>query len=234
MSGSPRNTTSMNQTIRKLSLTAHVISSVGWLGAVAAFLALALAGLTSPDAPMARAACLAMDLVTWVVIVPLAFASLLTGLVVSLGTPWGLFRHYWVLTKLLITVFATFLLLAHTQPIGLVAAAAREGALSSAGVARLQLQLVGDAGVALLALLANVALSVFKPWGLTPYGLRKLREARPAAVPDLPSAVRTGQEPPSAAATGTPRWVYVIGGHAIGLALLFLIGHLAGHGPWSH
>ena len=83
--------------LRKLALTAHITSSVGWMGAVTAFLALAVA---SQDAQMARAAYLAMEVTAWWVIVPLAFASLLTGLVVSLGTPWGLFRHYWVLIKL--------------------------------------------------------------------------------------------------------------------------------------
>jgi hypothetical protein len=72
--------------LRKFALTAHVTSSVGWLGAVAGFLALAVAGLTSQNAQMARAAYLAMELITWFVIVPLGLASLLTGLVQSLGT----------------------------------------------------------------------------------------------------------------------------------------------------
>src|SRR5687767_14273305 len=101
----------MTPRLRKLVLTAHVSSSVGWLGAVAGFLALAVAGLTSHQAETVRAAYLATELITWFVIVPLAFASLLTGLVVSLGTEWGLFRHYWVLIKLLLTIFATGLLL---------------------------------------------------------------------------------------------------------------------------
>ena len=106
----------MTPRLRKFALTAHVTSSVGWLGSVGAFLALAVAGLTSQDAQMVRAAYLAMELTGWFVIVPLSFASLLTGLVQSLGTEWGLFRHYWVLTKFLITIIATFLLLLHMQP----------------------------------------------------------------------------------------------------------------------
>ena len=72
---------------RKFALTAHVTSSVGLLGAVAAFLALAIAGLTSHDARMVRAAYLAMNLTAEFVIVPLAFASLSIGIVQSLGTP---------------------------------------------------------------------------------------------------------------------------------------------------
>ena len=101
----------MTPRLRKFALTAHVVSSVGWLGAVAGFLALAAAGLTSQDAQMVRAAYLAMELIAWFVIVPLALASLLTGLVQSVGTTWGLFRHYWVLAKLLVTVLATIVLL---------------------------------------------------------------------------------------------------------------------------
>ena len=107
----------MTPRLRKFALTAHVTSSVGWLGAVAGFLALAVAGLTSQDAQMVRAADLAMELTGWFVIVPLSLASLLTGLVMSLGTRWGLFRHYWVLAKLLINVFATIVLLGHMQAV---------------------------------------------------------------------------------------------------------------------
>ena len=92
----------MSPGVRKFALTAHVTSSVGWLGAVAAFLALAVVGLTSQDAQTVRATYLVMEPAGWVVLVPLAFASLLTGLVQSLGTTWGLSRHYWVLFKLLI------------------------------------------------------------------------------------------------------------------------------------
>jgi ABC-type anion transport system duplicated permease subunit len=108
----------MTPRVRKLTLTTHVTSSVGWLGAVAAFLALAVAGLNSQHAQMVRAAYLAMHMTTWFVIVPLSFAALLTGLVQSLGTSWGLFRHYWVVAKLALTVLATITLLVHTQPIG--------------------------------------------------------------------------------------------------------------------
>jgi hypothetical protein len=79
---------------RKLMLTAHITFSMGWLGAVAVFLALAITGLTSHDAPLVRAAYLAMGLSGWLVIVPSSFAALLTGVLQALGTPWGLFKHY--------------------------------------------------------------------------------------------------------------------------------------------
>ncbi|MFE3559240.1 hypothetical protein ACFXKW_30930 [Streptomyces sp. NPDC059193] len=80
--------------LRKLTLTLHVTASVGWLGAVAAFLALAVAGLTSGASQTVRGAYLAMDVIGWYVIVPFSVASLLTGVVQSFGTVWGLLRHY--------------------------------------------------------------------------------------------------------------------------------------------
>ena len=173
----------MTPRLRKFALTAHVTSSVGWLGAVAAFLALAVAGLTSQDAQMVRAAYLAMELTAWFVIVPLSLASLLTGLVQSLGTKWGLFRHYWVLVKLLITILATIVLLMHMQPISLMAGAAAETTLSSADLREPRIQLVVAAGAALLVLLVATTLAVYKPRGMTPYGWRKQHEQRTVSQP---------------------------------------------------
>ncbi len=160
----------MTPGLRKGALTAHVTSSVGWLGAVAGFLALSVAGLTSQDAQLVRAAYLAMKLTAWFVIVPLCIASLLTGLVSSLGTTWGLFRHYWVVAKLLMTIPATILLLVHMQPISRMAEAAAQATLSSTDLGRLRMQLVVEAGAALLVLLVATALSVYKPQGRTRYG----------------------------------------------------------------
>src|SRR5213594_3201813 len=71
----------MTPSLRKFALTTHVTSSVGWLGAVGAFLALAIAGVGSQDAQILRAAYLAMHVTTWFVIVPLSLAALLTGIV---------------------------------------------------------------------------------------------------------------------------------------------------------
>ncbi len=85
----------MRPGVRKFALTAHVTSSVGWLGAVAGSMAIAVAAVTSGDPQIVRGAYLTLELTGWYVLVPFAFASLLTGLVQALGTTWGLFRHYW-------------------------------------------------------------------------------------------------------------------------------------------
>lgn len=169
--------------LRKLALTADVTTSVGWLGAVAGFLALAVAGLTSGDDQTVRAAYVAMDLIARCVIVPLGLASLLTGLVMSLGTRWGLLRHYWVVSKFMITVLALVILLVHLRPIDHVAGVARETTLSGEDLRELRVQLVADAGAALVALLAATALAVYKPRGMTRYGWRKEHERRPTSQP---------------------------------------------------
>jgi hypothetical protein len=78
--------------LRKAALTAHITASLGWLGAVAAFFALAIGGWSSSSPQTVRGAYLSMELVGWAVIVPLAGATLVTGVAQSLGTVWGLFR----------------------------------------------------------------------------------------------------------------------------------------------
>ncbi len=83
----------MGRRVRKLVLTTHITSSVGWLGAVVCFLALGVVGLTSEDAQTVRGVYLVMEPAAWWVLVPLAVMSLL---IQSLAGAWGLFKHYWV------------------------------------------------------------------------------------------------------------------------------------------
>lgn len=166
----------MGANLRKFALTAHVTSSVAWLGAVAAFLVLAVAGLTSEDLQLVRAAYLGMELIGWFIIVPLSFASLLTGLVQALGTTWGLFKHWWVVIKLVLTILATIVLLVHMQPIGHLADVVAAATLAGGELRGLRIQLIADAGAAVIVLLVTTTLSVYKPRGITPYGWRKQRD----------------------------------------------------------
>jgi hypothetical protein len=165
--------------LRKFALTAHVTSSVGWLGAVAAYLVLAIAALVSDSDPMVRAAYLAMELVIKFIILPLSLASLLTGLISSLGTTWGLFRHYWVVFKLILNIFANIILLLYMQSISYYAGVAAGTDLSDADLVVLRDPThVLHSGGALLILLVATVLGVYKPRGITPYGRRKQHEER--------------------------------------------------------
>jgi hypothetical protein len=165
-------------------LTSHIASSVGWLGAVAVFLALALVGLTSQDPRTVRATYLVMEPAAWLTLVPLAFASQLTGLIQSLGTTWGLFRHYWVLSKLLINVGAIVVLLMYTQTLNYLAGVAAESTWSSDDLTVLRTPSVALHSVlALLLLLVATVRAVYKPRGVTPYGRRKQHERGTVSQP---------------------------------------------------
>ena len=218
----------MTPGLRKFAHIMHITFSVGWLGAVVPYLALAIAGLNSHDAQMVRSAYLSMEWIGWFVIVPFSLAALLSGLIQSLGTQWGLLRHWWILVKLLLTIGATVILISHIQAVSHMSRIAAETILSSADFHALRIQLVVHAGGGLLVLLAATTLSVFKPWGMTPYGRRTV------SLLDRPSHPESDVGPDLGSANRTPRWVYVVGVHAIGLALLFVVMHLTGGGLRSH
>ena len=111
-----------------------------------------------------------MELIGWCVIVPLSLASLLTGLVQSLGTSWGLFRHYWIIGEIVDNGFASILLLVHMQVASRMANVVAGTTSGAADFHGMRIQLVADAVAAIVVLLVATALSVFKPQGLTPFG----------------------------------------------------------------
>lgn len=199
----------MSQPIRKLTLATHVTASVAWIGALAVFFAHALAGLLSEDEQIVRAMSLAMGISAWFVILPLALASLVTGLVQALGTAWGLVRHYWILFKLLLTAVATIVLLLKLGPISYLAEQAARATFSSTDLIGLRTSVVIHAGGGLLVLLTAATLALYKPQGMTAYG--------------------------SGSALRTPRWVKVFGMvMAILILTLGAMSILGGHGPGVH
>jgi hypothetical protein len=162
---------------RRVALTAHVVSSVGSLGAVAAFLALALAGLWSADVERARACYVAMEVAAKAAVLPLIVASLVTGIVSSLGSRWGLLQHYWVVVKLLLNVVVLIVLLVQIETINYMAGAAADSRLSESGLFGLRTSLVLHGAGGLLVLIVATVLGLYKPRGLTPYGARKATRA---------------------------------------------------------
>ena len=157
--------------LHKFALTAHITASVGWLGAIIGVLAIAIVGSTSDDPQTVRGAYLVMEQAAVFVLVPLAFASLLTGLVQSLGSSWGLFRHYWVLFKLVINVVATLVLLLYLQTLDHLADIASDPRSGLASIRSFSPVL--HASAAVLLLVVATTLAVYKPRGVTPYGRRK-------------------------------------------------------------
>lgn len=168
----------MTQTLRKLGLSLHVLLSVAWVGAIGAFLTLAVASF-SRDPAIARAAYLMMGVVGRGALLPLSVGALVSGIVQSLGTRWGLLRHYWVLVKLVLTSLAVAGLFVHqTTAIAEAARIAADAAtpvLASGRLKELGVQLFADSALALAALLAITLIAVFKPWGLVGHVTRRLR-----------------------------------------------------------
>lgn len=171
----------LSPAIRRGVLTVHLTASLGWLGSVAAYLVLAVAGLNSSDPMLVRGSYIAADLIMWWMIVPLSFGALITGIVVALATPWGLFRHYWVVATLVLNVLSIIPLLQHAQGTGRVARVAAIKALSATDLSGPRDELVTTAAAALGMLLVAMALNVYKPRGLTRWGWRKQRERRAAS-----------------------------------------------------
>jgi MFS family permease len=190
----------MSPGIRKFALAAHLTISVGWLGAVAAYIALDIITAASQDAQALRAAYLSMQSIAGNVIVPLALASLLTGLVMSLGTKWGLFRHYWVLISLVLTTIATLVLLAETQTIRHLAETAADPTTSNDELRALPSTLPHSIG-GTVVLLVVLVLNIYKPQGLTRYGWRKQLERRVEANLGTAAGGRDRSSAPADAST---------------------------------
>lgn len=194
----------MPNLVRKFAVTAHVTTSVGWMGAVACFLALAIAGFASQQPLEVQAAYLAMELICWTIIVPLSFLSPATGIAQALWTPWGLLKHYWVVVKLLVTLPCTAALLLHMLPTARLSVAAGQGQLLGDALRDLRIQLVADSAIAIAALLFTTVLTAYKPRGMV------------------------ADRGPKAA------WVVWLRRIAVAAAVTLLVAHLLGGGMGSH
>lgn len=204
----------MSPRLSRFVLTSHITFSVGWLGAVAVFLVLAITGLTSQNIQLARSLFLAMEISSWYVIVPFCFAALVTGIIQSVGTKWGLFRQYWITVKLILTLGATFLLLLHLQPISTLAGIAAGPDFSGLQMPGLKMQVVADAGASFLLLIGIITISIYKPWGKIKYSWKKDQV-------DPKQIFRTGNKKSAG--------FYIMLG-LIALILVFIIMHLFGGG----
>jgi hypothetical protein len=212
----------MPPSIRKLALTAHVISSIGWVGALAVFLAHGIVSVTSQDLQVVRAACIAMGLTAWFVILPFSLASLTTGVLQALGTTWGLLRHYWVVVKLLLTLVATSVLLLKLAPISSLASAATALTFTSTELLDLKASLLAHAAVGLLFLLCATVLAIYKPAGITARGAKFLGKQHSSG---------TGLVVNQAIA---PRWVKAFAAIGLLMVLVVLVILHGGHGPGAH
>lgn len=176
--------------VHRTVLLTHVTVSVGWVGAVLAYLAFAVAASRGQDPDLVRAAYLVMEPVQFYALIPLAGAALLTGLVLSLGTGWGLVRHYWVIFKLALTTIASVVLVLNTTGAvrALAEAAARPDPVATTGLS----SQITHATIGLVMLLVVTALGVYKPRGMTRYGWRRDQQRRAAGRTVIRATTRPG------------------------------------------
>lgn len=169
----------MQKRTRMAVLALHITASVGWIGAVAAYLVFDVTTATSTDAAAVRSAYAAMQGITIWVLVPIALTSWATGVVMGLGTKWGLLRHYWVLISLILTSIAVIVLLVEASVIADLAKQAASTATTDEELLALPHTLPHSVGGLVVLLVVNV-LNIVKPRGLTKYGWRKMLEERSA------------------------------------------------------
>lgn len=162
----------MASPLRNLVLAAHVAASVGWMGAILAYLPLDVAAAASADTTILRASYVGMWLIARYVLIPLAFATVATGIVISLITPWGLFRHYWVVISLALTIFSFVVLLVELATIRALRDAALDASTTDAALVALPSTLPHSVG-GTIVLAVVLVLNVYKPQGLTRYGWRR-------------------------------------------------------------
>lgn len=150
---------------RKITLMLHIASAGAWFGidvvmAVVIFRAL----LTGDDATKAVNYQALELFAIWPSFV-MGVSCLTTGVILGLGSKYGLVRYWWVTAKLAINLVLTTLILVALRP-G-VAEAAEDGRRIDAG--QMSQLVVGDIVfppiVAPTAVLLAMYLSVFKPWG---------------------------------------------------------------------
>lgn len=159
---------------RKWILVLHVVSAVGWLGINFADFALAVTGLTTTDPALQHAMLHALVIVGNTLLIPISLLALTTGLVLALGTQWGLLRYKWVIVKLVLTSIAVLLI-----PVALLP---ELNALSDLATALPADQLVDTsehawgilsaAVVSTSMYITNVIMSIVKPGGRTRRGNR--------------------------------------------------------------
>ena len=169
----------MSPSPRRAALALHVITSVGWIGAAAGYLALGVSAATSEEPLTIRAAWIGMEVIAWYAVIPLGGLALLSGLVMSLGTSWGLVRHYWVLFAFVLTVLALIVLILHMPAVVAGAALARTGDDSAV------MALGGDVlhpALGLVVLVVVAVLNVFKPRGATGFGRQRHRQSTTSAT----------------------------------------------------
>lgn len=152
----------------KAALTLHILTSVGWFGVAVAVAFCGLAAASTSDPTVSRALYRFMELAPWLSI-PAGVAAFASGVLVSLGTVWGLFKHWWVVAKIALAIAVI------VTDAFVVRAVAHDALVTGAPEAPLYGSTIAHVAVLAIA----TVLSVFKPKARTPWSPAPQRTARP-------------------------------------------------------
>lgn len=158
---------------RRLLRAGHVVVAGGWFGLVVAMLVLGVTARTAASVELAASAYRLMARIGGAVIPPMAVATMLSGVVLSLVTPWGLVRHWWIVAKAVLGLVVIVTAVSLTDS-WITQAVADASVVGAAGT-----RLVVASVVHLAMLAVATVISVDKPWGRTPVGRRRPGSAQP-------------------------------------------------------
>jgi hypothetical protein len=169
---------------RKALLVLHVIAGIGWIGVDIALLVLLFTARTSDDAALVISGFNAIGLIVPIAVPPLSLGILVTGLILGLGTRWGLVRYWWVLIKLLLSLVMTVLVFVSLVPavrgIAVLSTTTLSADAIRASLGAIPTMLLFPPTVSLFMLSVATFLSIFKPWQRTPWS----REGAPERMPE--------------------------------------------------
>ncbi len=169
---------------RKAILVTHVIAAGIWIGLDVAMAVLIFTAMGTSDQQTQAFTLQALELVTVWPMFAAGLLSLATGVLLGLGSKYGLVRYWWVAVKLVLNVVLCTLIVLALR--GGVTDAAEAGRAMAAGidVAWNSGDLVFPPIVSPTALVIAFVLSVFKPWG-------RLRRSADPKTPKTPNTPRT-------------------------------------------
>ena len=150
---------------RRAVLTVHIIAAGAWIGIDVVLGVLVFTALAT-DSTATEALCYrALELFAVWPLLAAGLVTLASGIVLGLGTSYGLIRYWWVAVKLVLNVLLVALVAFALRP-GLAEAAAYGELLAAGGSGGADVaDLVFPPVVSGVALVTATVLSVFKPWG---------------------------------------------------------------------
>lgn len=159
----------INMTQKKWLLSLHILFSAIMLGTSVTFLILSITAVSSNDSGLILSCYKAMHVLSTTSVRASFIGTIVTGLLLSVWTHWGLVKYYWIIAKEILSLVALIL-----GPIGMyiwtlqgisLITDGGAGAVNQGAMVENTISLFIGIGLQVISLVAMFLLSVFKPWG---------------------------------------------------------------------